>query len=143
MFTRMSEVQVLNAVSFNKMFASELEWEIVKPPVIFSEEDIDEAKERFGVSEDEVWSMWSIFGYDMIISCHKKNGCVQFKLVDPDFGSMLCIPSRIASGLGRNIQFELSATADDVSGSVIYHLQVSTNSGVELLSKYVVLNNIE
>ena len=147
MFTRMTEIQALNTVSFNKMFASELEWETVKPPVIFSEEDIDEAKERFGVSEDEVWSMWAVFGYDMVISCRKKTSCIQFKLIDPDFGTMLCIPSRMIKPSCSNWSFTLSVARDEDTDSLVFHVRVilekDDGDDVELFSKYVVLNNIE
>ena len=146
MFTRMTEIQALNTVSFNKMFASELEWETVKPPVIFSEEDIDEAKERFNIGDNEYWSMWTVFGYDMVISCHKKTSCIQFKLIDPDFGSLLCIPSRMIKP-NSNWSFKLSVARDEDTDSLVFHVQVvlekDDGDDVELFSKYVVLNNIE
>ena len=149
MFTRMTEVQALNTVSFNKMFAnaSELEWETVKPPVVFTEEDIDEAKSKFEIGDSEYWSMWTIFGYDMITSCHKKTDCIQFKLIDPDFGTMLCIPSRMIKPSCSNWSFTLSVARDEDTDSLVFHVRVilekDDGDDVELFSKYVVLNNIE
>ena len=144
MFTRMTEIQVLNAVTFEKMFASELEWEVVKPPVISTEDDIDEAKDRFNISDSEYWSMWSIFGYDMVISCHKKTDCIQFKVIDPDFGSLLCVPSRMIKPSCSDWSFKLSVAKDESTDSLVYHVQVLSDiDDIELFSKYVVLSGIE
>ena len=148
MFTRMTEIQVLNAVTFEKMFANaNLEWEVVKPPVIFTEDDIDEAKDRFGIGDDEYWSMWSIFGYDMVISCRKKLNCIQFKLIDPDFGTMMSVPSRMIKPNSPDWSFKLSVAKDESTDSLVYHVQVilekDDGDDVELFSKYVVLSGIE
>ena len=149
MFTRMTEIQALNTISFIKMFAnsSELEWEVVKPSVIFNVDDFDESKDRFNIGDSEYWSTWTVFGYDMVISCHKKTGCLEFKLIDPDFGTMLCIPSRMIKPSCSNWSFTLSVARDEDTDSLVFHVRVilekDDGDDVELFSKYVVLNNIE
>ena len=143
MFTRMSEIQSLNSESFNKMFAEtvgNLNWEVV-PSKVMTEESIMEIKSKFGVKPDGKWVVRSVFGYESVVEYNNKTGIVEYKIIDPDFGSLMCIPNRMATGLEGKIQFEVmvAATCD----GLVYRLKITTYSGVEVFSKYYVLTNIE
>lgn len=143
MFTRMSEIQVLNDVSFNKLFADtlgDLNWEIV-PAKVLTQDEIIEIKSKFGVKQIGTWTVRSVFGYESVVEYDNKTGCVEYKIIDPDFGSLMCIPSRMATGLDGNIRFELMVAA--TGDGLVYHLKVTTYSGKEVFGKYYVLSNIE
>lgn len=146
MFTRMTEIKVLNNDSFEAMFASaaNMEWEIVKNKTIREAEEITVLKSKFGVIDGEFWVIKSIFGYDMAVSYRPKTNCVQFKIIDPDFGSMMCVPSRTITPSSDDWSFKLSVSKDDNSDSLVYHVQMLNDSdNYELFSKYVVLSSIE
>ena len=145
MFTRMTEIQVLNSVSFDKMFTvdAKLEWEIIRSETLTTDAIYD-IKSKFGIGDTGIWTVRSIFGYKVVVQYDNQTGCLQFKLSDPDFGTMMCIPSRMVLGQAGNLKFEISVAVDDESTSVIYHLRISTyDTGCELFSKYIVLSNIE
>ena len=138
MFTRMTEVQVLNAISF-----TDLNWEVVPNKVLTDADEISVIKTKFGVKQDGKWVVRSIFGYELVVEYDNKTGCLEFKIIDPDFGSMMCIPARMATGLEGKIQFEVMVAVDENSSAMVYHLRITTYSGMEVFSKYYVLTNIE
>lgn len=146
MFTRMSEVQILNAASFEK-FNTLLGWkfdteEVVSNKVISDASEITELKNKFAVADGNSWVIKSIFGLDWVMEYNPVRGVFQIKFWDADLDKLMIIPFKMVSGV-VNWNIELSVSTDDQHDTVVYHVVFISGTGSTILEKYIVLSGIE